>query len=221
MVTFGWQPHEIAAVMSALEQYEHILGVNYEITTDVNQATFRLSTTSSTLYGAYFYPQDPAFGTQQGIGVFNVDSGGWGAFPQSLEQGGFAFAVILHEFGHAHGLAHPHDTGGGSDIMVGVNGPNSLGIFDLNQGVYTVMSYNDAWETHPDGPSAFTVAGIDNGWSGTLSAFDIAQLQERYGVHEYNQADNCLCADGCAERRLTTRRSGTVAAPTRSRMAAC
>ena len=185
--SFGWSQHEMDAVMQALEQYEHILGTNYVVTTDVNQATFRLMTTTSEDFGAYFYPQDPGYGTQQGIGAFNVDSGGWGAFPQSLEQGGFSFGVILHEFGHAHGLAHPHDNGGGSDIMLGVTGAQgSLGIFDLNQGVYTVMSYNDAWQTHPDGPSSFTVAGIDNGWSGTLSAFDIAQLQTRYGVHDYN-----------------------------------
>lgn len=191
MTTFGWQPHEIAAVMLALEQYEQILGVNYEITHSVNQATFRLMTTSSDNYGAYFYPHDPAYGDAQGIGVFNVDSGGWGAFPQSLEQGGYAFAVILHEFGHAHGLAHPHDTGGGSEVMLGVSGSDSRGIFDLNQGVYTVMSYNDAWETHPDGASAFFIETIDNGWSGTLSAFDIAQLQERYGVQKpHNTGDN-------------------------------
>lgn len=189
--SFGWQQHEIDAVMLALEEFEHILGVNYQITTDVSQATFRLMTTTSEQFGAYFYPQDPVFGTQQGIGAFNVDSGGWGALPQSLERGGFSFAVILHEFGHAHGLAHPHDRGGGSDVMLGVTGAEgSLGIFDLNQGVYTVMSYNDAWQTHPDGPSSFTVAGIDNGWSATLSAFDIAQLQERYGVHAYNTGNN-------------------------------
>ena len=189
MVTLGWKQHEIDAVMLALEQYEQVLGTNYVITTDINQATFRLSTTVSTQYGAYFYPQDPGFGAAQGIGVFNVASGGWASLPQSLEQGGFAFGVILHEFGHAHGLAHPHDRGGGSEIMVGVTNSGSRGIFDLNQGVYTIMSYNDAWETHPDGPSSFTVAGIDNGWSGTLSAFDIAQLQTRYGSTPANSGN--------------------------------
>ncbi len=183
LVSLGWNEYEKAQVMLALEEYEKILGVNYEITTDVTQATFRLITTEDEPYGAYMYPQDPTFGTQQGIAAFNVDSGGWQNFQQSLLQGGFAFAVILHEFGHGHGLSHPHDTGGGSEIMLGVTGPfDSLGIYDLNQGVYTVMSYNDAWQTHPDGPSPFTVAGIDNGWSGTLGAFDIAALQRRYGV---------------------------------------
>jgi Ca2+-binding RTX toxin-like protein len=183
LVSLGWNDYEIGQVMLALEEYERILGVNYVVTTDVNQATFRLITTEDEPYGAYMYPQDPTFGTQQGIAAFNVDSGGWRDFQQSLEQGGFSFAVILHEFGHGHGLSHPHDRGGGSDVMLGVTAAQgSLGIYDLNQGVYTVMSYNDAWQTHPDGPSPFTVAGIDNGWSGTLGAFDIAALQRRYGV---------------------------------------
>ncbi|WP_375206281.1 M10 family metallopeptidase C-terminal domain-containing protein [Hyphococcus sp.] len=187
-VSLGWNEYEKEQVMLALEEYEKILGVNYEITEDVNEATFRLFTTESDQFGAYFYPQDPAYGTQQGIGAFNVLSGAW-TFDeqQSLEKGGFAFAVVLHEFGHAHGLAHPHDTGGGSEIMLGVSSSTgSFGIYDLNQGVYTVMSYNDAWQTHPDGETPFTADNIDSGWSGTLGAFDIAALQERYGViNEY------------------------------------
>ena len=182
LVTFGWQQFQINGVMNALTQYEKILGVNYEITTDVNQATFRLLTAESQQYGARFYPQDPAYGTQQGIGTFNLLSGGF-TLPASLQPGGYSYAVILHEFGHAHGLSHPHDTGGGSEIMLGVTGSDSLGIYDLNQGVYTVMSYNDGWETNPAGPQPFTRATIGYGWSGSLSAFDIAQLQTRYGVH--------------------------------------
>jgi serralysin len=184
MTTFGWNAYEIQAVMKALEQYEKILGVDYQITGSLSEATFRLSTTSSDLYGAYFAPQDPAYGPDQGVGVFNVDSGGWNFdVQQSLVQGGYAFEVILHEFGHAHGLAHPHDRGGGSDIMLGVTASQgSYGLYDLNQGVYTVMSYNSSWATGPNGESPFTAAGVDNGWSGTLSAFDIAALQQRYGV---------------------------------------
>jgi serralysin len=189
MTTYGWTDWQIAGVMNALEEYEHILGVNYVITDDPEQATFRLLTTTSDQYGAYAYPQDPAYGTQQGILVFNLDSGGFGTFPESLDQGGFSFAVVLHEFGHAHGLAHPHDTGGGSDVMLGVSGSSSLGIYDLNQGVYTVMSYNDGWQTDPDGAQPLTAATVGFGWSGSLSAFDIAELQARYGVHEYNNGD--------------------------------
>jgi hypothetical protein len=66
--------------------------------------------------------------------------------------------------------------------MLGVTAAQgSFGIFDLNQGVYTAMSYNEAWQLHPDGPSPFTIATIGYGWS-MLGAFDIAVLQERYGA---------------------------------------
>lgn len=182
--SFGWTDYEKQQVMLALGEYEKILGTHYVITDDPGVATFRLITTESELYGAYMYPQDPAFGTQQGIAAFNILSGGW-AFDQqqSLEQGGFSFNTLLHEFGHGHGLSHPHDNGGGSEVMLGVAAAQgSFGVYDLNQGVYTVMSYNDAWQLNPAGPSPFTAAGVDNGWTGTLNAFDIAALQRRYGV---------------------------------------
>ncbi len=190
--SFGWNAWEKQQIMQALQEYTKITGITYVETNNVADAEFRLITTTSEQYGAYFYPQDPGFGAAQGIGAFNVDSGGW-AFDQqqSLTRGGFSFAVILHEFGHAHGLAHPHDTGGGSDVMAGVAGSQgSYGVFDLNQGVYTVMSYNDAYPLGPNGESPFTAAGISNGWSGSLSAFDIAVLQQRYGEHAHNGGNN-------------------------------
>ena len=48
-------------------------------------------------------PGDPAFGDAQGIGVFNLLSGGFGSVPESLDPGGFSWAVVLHEFGHGCG----------------------------------------------------------------------------------------------------------------------
>jgi Ca2+-binding RTX toxin-like protein len=186
ITTYGWQQFQIDGVMRALQEYTHITGINYAVTNDVTQATFRLVTTINEEFGAKFYPQDPADGDLQGLGIFNLASGGF-TNPDSLQPGGFSFAVVLHEFGHAHGLAHPHDDGGGSDNMLGgTDSQGSLGIYDLNQGVYTVMSYNDGWQTHPDGTLEFSRQTLDSGWSGTLGAFDIAALQERYGVHAYN-----------------------------------
>ncbi len=201
LVTFGWNATEKAAVMQALLEFTKITGIQYVETNDINQAEFRLNTVNTGNFGAYFYPQDPVFGSQQGIGIFNVNSGGWdklGVSTQdipgdqtSLERGGFSFGTILHEFGHAHGLSHAHDAGGGSQIMPGVlNSTGFYSVYNLNQGVYTVMSYNDAYQTHPDGTTSLNLGNVDNGWSGSLSAFDIAVLQQRYGIHAHNAGDN-------------------------------
>lgn len=199
--SYGWNATEMAAVMKALEQYSNVINTHYAVTTDSSAATFRLITTTSTQYGAYMYPNDPGYGDATGIAAFNVNSGGWdkaGFSTQnlpgdqlSLLQGGYSFETLLHEFGHGHGLAHPHDNGGGSDVMLGVTAPqDSYGIFDLNQAVYTVMSYNSSWETGPNGASPFTISGISNGWVGTLSAFDIALLQQRYGANTSYKSGN-------------------------------
>jgi hypothetical protein len=190
--TYGWQQHQIDAVMHALnEAYSPLTGFNYVITEDSSQATFRMITVQNQTYGARFYPQDPAYGSLQGVGSFNLLSGGFGTDPASLLPGGFSYGVILHEFGHAHGIAHPHDTGGGSEIMLGVTASTgSMGVYDLNQGVYTVMSYNDGWNTHPDGDRNYSAANRASGWSATLGAFDIAVMQERgYLTQPTNEGD--------------------------------
>ncbi|MGZ9062039.1 MAG: hypothetical protein ACXW2K_09015, partial [Allosphingosinicella sp.] len=203
LVSFGWTQYEKDQLLLAMQEYTKILGISFVETNTPTGATFRVITNSSLAYGAYAYPQDPAYGTQKGIMVFNVDNRGWdldnpnpAVTTDGLGRGGYAFSTILHEAGHAMGLAHPHDTGGGSTVMLGVVGASgSLGVFNLNQGVYTQMSYNGGWQTHPDGartansdPAGFR---SDAGWLATMGAFDIAQLQARYGVAPaYATGDN-------------------------------
>ena len=57
----------------------------------------------------------------------------------------------------------------------------TTGDFDLNQGVFTMMSYEDGWQTSPYG-NAPTNGGY--GYLGGLMAFDIAAIQDKYGVNE-------------------------------------
>ena len=105
----------------------------------------------------YFNPPGE---TNAGVGVFWRDGFGWDEDGPTtdtanrenggLEQGGYAFYTLVHEFGHGMGLSHPHDNGGGSTILPGVFGAfDSYGAYDLNQGVYTVMSYNPGWPLDP------------------------------------------------------------------------
>ena len=138
----------------------------------------------------------PDYG-DEGVAQFNSADERWNA--QMLQPGGFSFVTLIHEFGHGMGLAHPHDTGGGSSIMPGVEGiintpggpiPDPTGIypnytrgdFDLNQGVFTMMSYQDGWETSPYGRAQTNNEGY--GWLGSLMALDIAVIQDKYGVNE-------------------------------------
>jgi len=127
----------------------------------------------------------PDYG-DEGVAQFNSADERWTA--QMLQQGGFSFVTLIHELGHGHGLAHPHDTGGGSSVMHGVqtNGvpgdDGGAGDFDLNQGVNTMMSYNDGWEKSPYGQADTVNEGY--GWLGSLMAFDIAVIQDKYGVNE-------------------------------------
>jgi serralysin len=91
------------------------------------------------------------------------------------------------------GLAHPHDSGGGSDVMDGVTSAfGDYGDFNLNQGIFTTMSYNDGWHTAPHVPELDpSSATYGYGWQGTLMALDIAVLQEKYGANmTYNTGDD-------------------------------
>jgi serralysin len=102
-------------------------------------------------------------------------------YPNALYKGGFDYMVMMHEIGHALGLAHPHDIGGGSTIFSGVYATGedeySLGLGNLNQGIFTVMSYNAGWEYYaPYMPPQY-------GWQSTMMAFDVAALQYLYGAN--------------------------------------
>lgn len=116
----------------------------------------------------------------EGIGVFNGNA--WSRTAGgSLEEGGFSFTTIVHELLHGLGLAHPHDVGGGSSVLNGVNDPfDDYGDFDLNQGVYTALSYNGGLQVAGDVGARSTAFGYGAG----PMALDIALLQQKYGVNE-------------------------------------
>ncbi len=106
----------------------------------------------------------------------------WSA--NALTPGGLGFTTLLHEMGHALGLAHPHDNSGNSEIMQGVLAPfNSLGTYLLNQGVFTVMTYNP-------GLAQSLQAPLVTGNPATPMALDIGLLQQKYGANtNYNNSD--------------------------------
>lgn len=187
IVAVGAQDFERKAVFDSLAQFSAVADVVYVEVDNRDEANFHYVTYSGTpgpgisLLGSMSPPNEP----DEGLAQFNSGDYRWNA--TNLQRGGFSYVTLIHEFGHGHGLAHPHDTGGGSGIMNGVE-PEGAGVadyttgdFELNQGVFTMMSYEDGWQSSPYG-NAPTDVGY--GYLGGLSAFDIAAIQDKYGVNE-------------------------------------
>jgi Ca2+-binding RTX toxin-like protein len=181
------QAFEKDAVMTALGEFEKVADVVYLVVTDRAHADFTYTSYIGTpgpgvsLLGSMSPPDEP----DEGLAQFNSGDERWNA--TNLAQGGFSFVTLIHEFGHGHGLAHPHDNGGHSGVMNGVE-PEGAGVadyttgdYDLNQSVFTMMSYEDGWQTSPYGNAP---TNVGYGYLGGLMAFDIAAIQDKYGVNE-------------------------------------
>lgn len=141
---------------------------------------------------------------EQNEGQMEINAGDYRWTEEGVSPGGFFFPTLLHEFGHGHGMKHPHDNGGGGPTMRGAEPSDDpvegaiggqYGDFGLSQQMYTIMSYNDGWnETggvggRPAGHGGPSSGGLEMqadhfGWMGTLGALDIALLQDKYGVNE-------------------------------------
>ena len=182
VTSLGWTDYEIAQALAALDTYAVVSNLNFTRTSSPTGATFWLVTTESDEFLGYFNPP----GTENaGVGVFARNGAGWSA-EGGLEPGGSAFTTLIHEFGHGLGLAHPHDNGGTSTVMPGVTAAfDNYGAFDLNQGVYTTMSYNDGWQEHP----SWTYGSLTFGNQATPGPLDVAVIQASYGASINNAGD--------------------------------
>ena len=179
----AFNAYERAQFQAAFDLIEATTNLEFNIVTTAADADFRLYMDTNELDDGllgFFYP--PSNGSSSGIGVFNGaewdrSAGG------DLEQGGGGFQTIVHEVLHGLGLSHPHDTGGSSTILPGVTDPfDDYGAFNLNQGVFTTMSYNRGYSTGGNSTS---------GYSSGPMALDLAVLQTLYGANtSHNQGAN-------------------------------
>ena len=192
---------EKAAFRQALDLYEQVADVIYVEVFNRNEADMKFITYQGTpgVGASLLGRMSPPNENNEGQAEFNAGDVRW--TEEGLQQGGFYFPTLIHELGHGHGMAHPHDNGGRSSVMPGADGGTGglgggYGDWGLSQQVFTIMSYNDGWT--PDAPYNAAPAGhggprsggitgteVDHfGWQGTLAALDIAVIQDKYGVNE-------------------------------------
>lgn len=188
-VTAFTDPEETAAFRLAMELFADVCNIDFVEVSSKSQADIIVGAVNNAdAEGNLGIAVPPGEDTgplhnQQGAVIINYKKYAAPGYA-SLEQGGYDFSTVIHEFGHAIGLKHPHDKGGGTfQRFPGVKKSyGDFGDFDLNQGIYTMMSYNDGFPAGPLG-----VQHSDDlpeyGWAGTPMAIDIAAMQHMYGAN--------------------------------------
>jgi Ca2+-binding RTX toxin-like protein len=171
----------VGAYEAVFDLISEVSQIRFSFTTDPEAADMAVVLAPST--------RDSSAYSAVGGGVLEIDDGAYGlgnwvvmnaAILQNLSMapGSFGFWVVMHEVMHALGTDHPHDALGASGLMVGVEGEQDLGLFDLNQTINTVLSYVQGWVT-----GDIAGATLASGQASGLGALDIALLQSHYGTN--------------------------------------
>jgi len=164
-----------AAAMDAMEMFGNFANINFiagnASNADIAFRTYNLPS------GVGGQAATSAYSTGALATVeVTVDIDGAGT---TFTPGGYGYATVIHELGHALGLKHPgnYNAGGG-----GASGPylSTFGLTDNHD--FSIMSYS---------AGTYTPSYSNMGNSITPMLYDIAAIQTLYGAnHDYNSGNN-------------------------------
>lgn len=181
----GWDATEQAAALAAMEKWATIANINFSESDTKVDANWLLKAKDNYVHlGSMHFPD----GAQQ-TGTFDKTHATWAhtGGQTGLSEGGNGFLTLVHEFGHGLGLAHPHKTEGQSTKLPGANAAfGDYGHNNLNQTLYTVMSYNTDFTDHRIGAPD----PVNWGYALGPSAIDIAVAQRLYGARDANTGNS-------------------------------
>lgn len=183
-VSAEWYAYEQQAYRNALQEWANVANITFTEVTSYGAADFVEYNYEApgTMLGVHETPDDAYFSDGTAWGGYAWNGRGWSE--SGLNKGGFGYITLVHEIGHALGLAHPHDDGGGSSLFPGVTDEfYDYGDNDLNQGIFTVMSYNDGWHVLGQPTDDLGFVTEDYGYQSGPMAFDIAAIQNLYGAN--------------------------------------
>lgn len=188
--TVAWNVAEQTQIRAAFDLFESFTNLTFtEISTPAS-AEIQLYK-GDFFSGGSLGQANPPGEAAAGAVYIDSDNDYWNG--SNLEQGSQSFRTLVHELGHALGLAHAHDQGGSSSVMPGipflgfdVNGnpvwdSGSLGDNGLNYNLYTMMSYNRV--AGVNGNNSLDDDIFDRYEIGGPMALDIYVLQQKYGVN--------------------------------------
>ena len=177
---------EIAAAETAMRLWSNVAGITF---TEVNPGSYTNSATI--LFGNYYSTTDGS----QAYAYYPVSNNQSAASHEGdvwlnryyenttyLPFGSYDFLTIIHEIGHALGLAHPGDYNAGSGQPI-TYANSAQYVEDTRQ--YSVMSYFSAANT-----GANHVYNGQTIYASTLLMHDIAAVQRLYGVNTTHAATN-------------------------------
>ena len=192
----GFNAYERQQFLQAFASISEVTNLTFNVVNSGDGADWELILDTNELNGVYGRFNPPGYGGDGNDGVGQFAGNLWDRFAGGdLTEGGFGYFTIMHEMLHGLGLAHPHDTGGDSSVLPGVSSPrDDFGDYDLNQGVFTMMSYNPGYHTGTPGsdPAAGTGdgAGTPYGYAAGPMAVDIGVLQGLYGANNNHNGGN-------------------------------